>query len=111
VRFCFFKSTCTKSQWRSIYDGTFVAHNLVVLSELHEPLRSDALRALEREAEGPIPEKLGEGTVRTRDTEEHRVVLALCEAVFPEKNAGVGVNVRVPGILFIRIKVSLNHNL
>lgn len=68
---------------------------VLVLEVVDDVLRSDRLRSLQRHAQGTVPEDLRQSTHSTGDTEEHSVVLVLLEAVVPQEDAGVGVDVRV----------------
>mmetsp|Transcript_7078 Transcript_7078/g.21611 ORF Transcript_7078/g.21611 Transcript_7078/m.21611 type:complete len:462 (+) Transcript_7078:264-1649(+) len=76
---------------------------LVVAGEVvADPGGGDGLGPLEGKAEGAVPEELGEGAEGAGDAEEDGVVVVLGEAVVPEEDARVGVDVGV-GVLGLAV--------
>jgi len=73
--------------------GRLLVAGGLALADLLDRLHREGLGALDGEAEGAVPEELGQHAEGARHAEEHRVVGVLGEAVVHEQHAGVRVHV------------------
>ena len=76
--------------------------DLLLLAEVLDEARRERLGPLEGQPQRAVPEDLGKSPNGPRHAEEDRVVLVLREAVVPQQDAGVGIDVRV-GVLDLRM--------
>jgi hypothetical protein len=76
-----------------------------------QPFGGNTFRALQRQAKGTVPIQLTQTSDSAAYTKQHSVKLELREAVVPQKNTGVAVNV---GVRILNLSVLLQniwHNL
>jgi hypothetical protein len=78
-------------------NGGREAYLLLALEHLLDGLGAERLGALERHAEGAVPDELRGDTEGARDTEQDGVERLLLEAVVGEEDTRVGVDVGPAG--------------